>query len=102
MITAKNCLLSIKFILSNAKEDIVVNDPQNPIATRKEYFESRLKDTDNMEKIPKIKLPIMFTSNTFETRLPSISGKDTILYLTKAPNIAPPARKRNSIPFIDQ
>ncbi len=66
-----------------------------------EYFESRFKDADNTENIPRIKLPIMLTNNTFETRLPnSKKGADVILYLRTAPKIAPTPRKRNSIPFI--
>ncbi len=60
--------------LSNANEDIVVKEPQNPIATRKEYLESRFKEADNTEKIPRIKLPIMLTNNTFETRFPNNKG----------------------------
>ncbi len=87
--------MSIIFTLSNANEDIVVKEPQKPIATRKEYLESRFKDADNTEKTPRIKLPIMLTSNTFETRFPNSKGYDVILYLTNAPKIAPIPRKRN-------
>ncbi len=72
--TLRNCLLSIIFTLSNANEDMVVKEPQNPMATRKEYLESKFKDADNTEKIPKIKLPIMLTNNTFETRFPNSKG----------------------------
>ncbi|CAN5456277.1 hypothetical protein BH18THE1_BH18THE1_17050 [soil metagenome] len=79
---------------------MVVKEPQKPIATRKEYFESRFKDADNTENIPRIKLPIMLTNNTFETRLPNSKEADAILYLRNAPKIVPTPRKRNSIPFI--
>ncbi len=70
----KNCRLSIIFTLSKANEDIVVNEPQNPIATRKEYLESKFKDADNTEKIPRTKLPIIFTNNTFDAILPNSKG----------------------------
>ena len=98
--TLRNCLLSIIFTLSNANEDIVVKEQQNPIATRKEYLESKFKDADNTEKIPRIKLPIMLTNITFETRFPNSKVEDVILYLRNAPAIVPTPRKRNSIPFI--
>lgn len=62
------------FMLSNANEDIVVKEPQKPIATGKEYFESRLKDADNTEKTSRIELPIMLTNNTFETWFPNSKG----------------------------
>ena len=86
--------------LSKANEDMVVKDPQNPIATRKEYLESKFKDADNTEKIPKMKLPTIFTNNTFETTLPNSRGAAVILYLKNAPKTAPIPRKTNSIPFI--
>ncbi len=72
--TLRNCLLSIIFALSNANEDFVVKEPQKPIATRKEYLESKFKDADNTEKIPRIKLPIMLTNNTLEIRFPNSKG----------------------------
>ena len=86
--------------LSKANEDMVVRDSEKPIATRKEYLESKFKDADNTEKIPKMKLPTMFTNNTFETRLPNSRGAAVILYLKNAPKIAPIPRRINSIPFI--
>ena len=98
--TLRNCRLSIIFTLSKANEDMVVKEPQKPMATRKEYLESKFKDADNTEKTPRIKLPIMLTNNTFETRFPNSKGEDVILYLRNAPKTAPSPRKRNSIPFI--
>ena len=62
------------FTLSKANEDMVVKEPQNPMATRKEYFESKFKEVDRTEKIPKMKLPIILTVNTFEILLPNIRG----------------------------
>jgi hypothetical protein len=71
-------------MFSRAKEDIVVKEPQNPIATRKEYLGSRFQLTNKTEKIPRIKLPTIFTVNTFEPIIPNIKGKEVILYLISA------------------
>lgn len=68
-------------MFSRAKDDIVVKDPQKPIATSKEYFWSRFQLIKRMEKIPKIKLPIIFTNSTLEPTTPQIKGKEVILYL---------------------
>ena len=67
------------FTLSNANDDMVVKEPQNPMATRKEYFESKFIEVDKTEKTPKIKLPTILTTNTFETIFPKIRGYDVIL-----------------------
>jgi hypothetical protein len=69
------------------------------MAIKKEYFESMFNEADKTEKTPKIKLPIILTSNIFEIILPKIRGYEVILYLIYAPKIAPIARKRNSIHF---
>jgi hypothetical protein len=37
---------------------MVVSDPQNPTAIKKEYFVSKFQSKDRIENIPKIKLPI--------------------------------------------
>jgi hypothetical protein len=68
-------------MFSNAKDDMVVKEPQNPIAIRKEYLGSRFQLTSRIENIPKIKLPIMFTTRTFDPTIPRINGKEVILYL---------------------
>jgi hypothetical protein len=100
-IANKICLLSSKLFTSRANDDIVVNEPQKPIAKRKEYLGSRFHDTDNTENIPKIKLPTILTIKTFNGRPPNTtSGDSTILYLKKAPHIAPIPKRRNSKPFI--
>src|SRR5579863_2504569 len=39
--TMRYCLLSIRFEVSSANDDIVVNPPQNPIAISNAYFSSR-------------------------------------------------------------
>ena len=96
-----NCLLSTKLFTSSANDDIVVKDPQKPIAKKKEYFGSRFHETDKTENMPKIKLPMIFTIKTFNGSPPNTtSGDSTILYLKKAPHIAPIPRRRNSKPFI--
>ena len=56
---------------SNAKDDIVVNVPQNPIAIKREYFESRFKKEDKTEKTPKIELPTILTIKTFDPIIPN-------------------------------
>ena len=61
IIANKICLLSSKLFTSRAKDDIVVKEPQKPIANKNEYLASRFHDNDNTENIPKIKLPIIFT-----------------------------------------
>jgi hypothetical protein len=60
-----NCLLSSKLFTSSANDDIVVKEPQKPIAKKNAYFGSRFHETAKTENIPKIKLPIMLTIKTF-------------------------------------
>lgn len=59
----------------------MVKDPQNPIAIKKEYFESRLKKDDKIEKAPKVKLPIRLTIKTLDPTIPKTTWKEVILYL---------------------
>jgi hypothetical protein len=88
-------------MLSRANEDIVVREPQNPMAIRKVYLGSRFKETEKTEKTPKIKLPIILTISTFDPIIPKMEGDKVILYLKKAPAMAPKDSKKNSInPFI--
>ena len=100
MIPNTNCLLSSKLFTSSANDDIVVKEPQKPIAKKKEYLGLRFHDRDNTENIPKIKLPIIFTIKTFNGRPPTKNGDSTILYLKKAPQTAPIPRRIYSKPFI--
>lgn len=95
-----NCLLSKRLIDSNANDDMVVKDPQNPTAKNKEYFGSRLKVVDKIEKIPTIRLPMKLTRRTFTGKRPNKIGDDVILYLRNVPARAPTPSKINSIPFI--
>jgi hypothetical protein len=57
-------LLSKTLLVSNAKEDMVVKEPQNPTATSKVYCGFKFNPTNMIEKKPKMKLPIMLTANT--------------------------------------
>jgi len=47
IVTLANCLLSIILLVSRAKDDIVVKEPQNPTAASNEYFVSRFNDGKN-------------------------------------------------------
>ena len=44
IIANKICLLSSKLFTSRAKDDIVVKEPQKPIANKNEYLASRFHD----------------------------------------------------------
>ena len=94
------CFVSKRFIDSSANVDIVVNVPQNPIAIKTVYFESRLKLTDNAQNIPSTKLPSTFTIRVLTGKMPKSMGDEAILYLRKAPIKAPTESNNNSIPFI--
>jgi hypothetical protein len=54
----------MRLFVSSANADIVVRDPQNPTAIRREYFASRFQMRDKTEKTPRIKLPIRFMIRT--------------------------------------
>jgi hypothetical protein len=92
--------LSRRLTDSRAKDDIVVNEPQNPTTNNKEYFASRLKVVDKIERTPMIRLPMILIIRTFTGRMPNVIGDDTILYLRNAPARAPIPNKTNSNPFI--
>ena len=79
---------------------MVVREPQNPIAIRREYLVSKFHTTYKIENMPKIKLPVTLTVKTLIGSIPNVVGKDTILYLRKTPDKAPIDRNTNSIPFI--
>jgi hypothetical protein len=85
---------------SSAKDDIVVNEPQNPIATRSEYFGSRFQIRETIEKTPRTKLPSTLIARTINGKAPNQKGVDTILYLRNVPAKVPTANNTNSIPFI--
>ena len=97
-----NCLLSRRLTDSKAKDDMVVNEPQKPIAKSSEYFVSRFQNTDKIENTPRIKLPTMFIIRMLTGSVPITILEETNLYLRKAPARAPMPRKINSNPFIFQ
>ena len=96
----ENCLLSRRLLDSSANEDIVVNEPQKPMATSSEYFGSRFQVRVIIEKTPNVKLPNTLIDKTFSGRAPNHRGVDTILYLRNVPAKAPTVNNTNSIPFI--
>src|SRR5438445_4838319 len=89
------CLLSIRLDVSNAKEDIVVSPPQNPIATSNIYLSSRFHYCERIENPPRIKLPTIFTINTFTGNTPRSNGDFVIPYRRKVP--ASPLTAKNTI-----
>ena len=94
------CFVSKRFIDSSAKVDIVVNEPQNPIAIKMVYFESRFRPTDRAQNIPSTKLPSTFTIRVLTGKIPNSMRDEAILYRRKAPAKAPTESNSNSIPFI--
>ena len=97
-----NCLLSRRLIVSKAKEDMVVKEPQKPIAKSSEYFVSRFQNIDKTEKTPRMKLPTTLISRMLTGSVPNTIVDETNLYLRKAPANAPTPNKINSSPFIFQ
>jgi hypothetical protein len=68
-------------VVSSANEDIVVSEPQNPIAIKREYFVSKFQSEDRTENIPRMKLPIIFTASTLiGSVLANNIDEETILY----------------------
>jgi hypothetical protein len=87
-------------VVSRAEEEILVREPQNPTATRREYFESRFHTIASIEDTPRIKLPMTLTSKTLMGNVSSSKKgveEDVILYLRKAPATAPTIINTNSI-----
>jgi phosphatidylinositol kinase/protein kinase (PI-3 family) len=95
-----NCLLSRRLTDSRAKDDIVVNEPQKPIAKSSEYFVSRFQNIDKIENTPSMKLPMTFMIRMLTGSVPRTIVDDTSLYLRNAPARAPTPNKTNSSPFI--
>ena len=97
-----NCLLSRRLTVSKANDDMVVKEPQKPIAKSSEYFVSRFQNMDKIENTPRIKLPTMFIIRMLTGSVPITIVDDTSLYLMNAPARAPTPNKINSNPFIFQ
>ena len=79
---------------------MVVNDLQNPIAIKIEYYGSRLKFIDITTNIPKMKLQTTLIIRILIGNTPSKIGDSAILYRRDAPASAPIPKNRYSIPFI--
>ena len=62
-----------------ANDDMVVKDPQNPIAIKIEYFGSRLKFIDITTNIPSMKLPTTLIIRILIGNTPNNMGDSTIL-----------------------
>ena len=99
-VSNKNYAVIILHFTSSANDDIVVKEPQNPIAKKKEYLGSSFQVIDRIENAPKRKLPIILTIKTFSVSPPNTIGYSTILYRKKAPQSAPIPIRTNSNPFI--
>jgi len=95
-----NCLLSYKLFTSSANDDIVVKDPQKPIAKKNEYLGSRFHVIDKTENIPKIELPIILLLKRLMEVLLILQVEILQFYIKNAPQTAPIPRRRNSKPFI--
>ena len=68
IITRLKWLLSIKLLVSSANDGMVMNDPQNPVATSSVYFISKFKASAKTENNPSTKLPITLTTKTLTGR----------------------------------
>ena len=97
-----NCLLSRRLTVSKAKDDMVVKEPQKPIAKSSEYFVSRFQNMDKIENTPRMKLPITFIIRMLTGSVPKTIVDESNLYLRNAPANAPTPNKINSSPFIFQ
>ena len=72
---------SIKLVESSARKDIVVNDPQNPIAVKREYLLSRCHCCESTMNNPRINDPITLTNKILRGIVLKINGDSVILYL---------------------
>lgn len=93
-------LFSSKLLESRANDDIVVREPQNPTAAKREYLPSRFHYWDKTTNTPRINAPITFTIKTLRGNVLKSKGDSVILYLRNAPKTEPAARKTNSSPFM--
>ena len=90
----------MRLLESNANDDMVVNEPQNPSAIKREYLPSRFNCSDNITKIPKTNAPITLTIKTLSGIVLNNNGDSVILNLRNAPITEPAAKNTNSRPFI--
>lgn len=70
---------------SSANDDIVVSEPQNPIAAKSENLPSRFHCSDKMINIPKINAPRTLTIKTLRGKVLNNNGDSVILYRKNTP-----------------
>ena len=73
---------SSKLVESSANADMVVNEPQKPIAANKEYFPSRCHCWDNTMKSPSMNEPITLTIKTLSGIAWKSNGDSVISYIS--------------------
>ena len=93
-------MCSRKVLDSSASPDIVVREPQNPIAAKREYLPSRCHCSDSTTNAPRMNAPRTLTIKTLTGNVLKSKGDSVTLYLRNAPRTEPAARKINSRPFI--
>ena len=84
--------MSKRLLESNANDDMVVSEPQKPIAAKSEYFPSRFHCADKMTSIPRINAPMTLTIKILRGKVLNNNGYSVILYLRKAPSTEPTAK----------
>ena len=77
-------MLSRRLLESSANEDIVVSEPQNPTAAKREYLPSRFHCCDTMINAPRINAPITLTNRTLTGNVLKSKGDSVSLYLKNA------------------
>jgi len=77
-------LFSRRLFESSANEDIVVSEPQNPTAAKREYRPSRFHCWDIITNAPRINAPIILTIKTLTGNVLKSKGDSVILYLRNA------------------
>ncbi len=93
-------MFSRRLLESSANADIVVSEPQNPTAAKREYLPSRFHCCDIMTNAPRINAPTTLTIKTLTGNVLKSKGDSITLNLRYAPSTDPTARKTNSKPFI--
>ena len=87
-------LFSRRLFESSANEDIVVSEPQNPTAAKREYRPSRFHCWDIITNAPRINAPIILTIKTLTGNVLKSKGDSVILYLRNAPRTESPLQEK--------
>ena len=93
-------LFSSKLLESSANEDIVVSEPENPTAVKREYLLSRFHCYESTTNAPRINAPATLTIRTLAGKVLKSNGDSVNLYLRNAPSAESTPSKINSKPFI--